>query len=764
MRIYIGCLLYFMMVFASGCTTTNGDILSRTKPQITSPEKKAAHQDESGVKPPPPLKKEAVTNEPASSKKEPAQTKSELEPLPAPKPEFKKESAFERSLKTIKFGVLDFHEEKLSNVLKMISAMTGVNFMIKNQLIKEIDGGKAKGKADDKRENKILDIKITIFLKNVSMKTALKALCDQYGLFYRIENDIIRIKDERDDFLLKWAETTTADDYPKSRGMFKEIDLKGQPLLKVLKQFSKKSGINIICRPNISNEPIYLLIKDVPVKTAIEIICKKYNFWYKTNEKQNYICLMSAEDFGNEMDLEYKVKTRVFNLKYASSPQVADSISCAMGDRVEFALPANLESYEHLKLPDVEDEEGRIERAGEDKNIIKGIEIPNFEESVEKLGSDKIADLMQTRLGLMLTSDSLRWLNKEVGFAIITIFLRNNSIIACSTDNGILDEIAKIIAKLDTPTPQVLVECKVLDVVLSNDFSSFFQITDFSYQQKGGTSFGDKLITYDVPYFGAGGGSALYNFVNDSLQLSAKIELLQEEGIINLLSTPMIIVAQNSEAVMKAGMENFPFFKEMEVVRPVITNDGEAAIPGYAVPTYDRVPLVGTTLRFTPQINEDESVTLKLYMERSDVKKGVAEIKYPVFSADGTVAELITTSVDVKESEIMNTIVAVPKEHTLVIGGIVKEEDSVEESKVPFLGDLPLIGFFFKDHTTKKSRTEMIVLLTPHIIMTPDKVNEVSEKALKDIQHPVIKEGKNSLLELNAERQNLKRTGKGDAE
>ncbi len=84
----------------------------------------------------------------------------------------------------------------------------------------------------------------------------------------------------------------------------------------------------------------------------------------------------------------------------------------------------------------------------------------------------------------------------------------------------------------------------------------------------------------------------------------------------------------------------------------------------------------------------------------------------------------------------IDTIITVPKDYTLALGGLVNEKSSKIEEKVPFLGDIPLLGFFFKDQREEKERTEMIFLLTPHVMMNPLEVEKTSKKVLKDSRHP----------------------------
>ncbi|MEA2084027.1 MAG: hypothetical protein U9O82_07280 [Thermodesulfobacteriota bacterium] len=678
-------------------------------------------------------------------------------------------SALEKKLDSIRVGVLDFQDEKLSNVLKVISSLTNVNFVVKSPLFgkSEIKKGKAgKKKGEDENQNLLLDRKITIFLKDVSLKTALDALCNQYSLVYKVGENYIRIKDEVED-LTGAIRTIYYDIRPDgvveqvkegavniSEGKI-HLAVKGGFLVQVLKEISIKSGKNIVCRGDIDLVFVEIYITNVPVITAIEAICKKYNLWYEENKEKNYICLMNSVDFADQASLDFKIKTMVFNLKHASAPQLADSIAGVMGKRVEYVLPINLRSYEHLKEPDIEEEEAKIQAKKSDADITKNIKTPEFKENIT---AEKVGALLGTNLDLKLTAQDIRRINKQVGFAIISIFLRNNTIIASSTDDEILREIGDLIDKLDTPTPQVLIECRILKTTLTDDFTSFFQIKNIVYREKGGVSFGDAAKTWTAETFGAAGADALYNFVDDRWKMDLKMKLLKKDGIINIVGTPMIVAAQNSQAILETGMKNYSLFSNIDPIPPSFDDEGNITMPGYTTPRYKTVDLVGTSLKITPQINEDKSVTLKIYVSQTSINKEAATIQYSSFDVDGNpVTPWESTKVDVLSENSVNTIAVVPEDHTLAVGGLITEEDHVDESKVPFLGDIPLIGFFFKDHQTKKERTEMVFLLTPHIIMAPEKAGPVSEKALKGIQHPAIKEGTKDLFEYDEKWKKIRR-------
>ena len=121
---------------------------------------------------------------------------------------------------------------------------------------------------------------------------------------------------------------------------------------------------------------------------------------------------------------------------------------------------------------------------------------------------------------------------------------------------------------------------------------------------------------------------------------------------------------------------------------------------------------VGIILRVTPQISESEYVTLDVYQEISEVKEGS--------SSDSASSGGPTTT---KRSA--ETRVAVRSNQTVVIGGLMQEVETESESKVPILGDIPLIGALFRNKRKTKRKTNLLIFLTPHVIDSPEDLQEI---------------------------------------
>ncbi|MEC9390737.1 MAG: type II secretion system secretin GspD [Myxococcota bacterium] len=173
------------------------------------------------------------------------------------------------------------------------------------------------------------------------------------------------------------------------------------------------------------------------------------------------------------------------------------------------------------------------------------------------------------------------------------------------------------------------------------------------------------------------------------------LNAMQGDSSVNILSTPNILTMDNEEAKIVVG-KNVPF-----------KAGSSMSGTGTTIQNITRED-VGLTLKVTPQINESRFVTLEVFQEVQELQE----------SADSDLGP--TTS---KRSA--ETTVVVRDNQTVVIGGLIGSTETESETKVPILGDLPLLGMFFRGRRAVASKTNMMIFLTPHIIEEPEDLEEV---------------------------------------
>ena len=205
-------------------------------------------------------------------------------------------------------------------------------------------------------------------------------------------------------------------------------------------------------------------------------------------------------------------------------------------------------------------------------------------------------------------------------------------------------------------------------------------------------------------------------------ELRALLSAMAEDVNVNVLSTPSIVTLDNEEASMIVG-QNVPILSGS-----FSTGAGQ---PGNAITTYVRQD-VGVMLKVKPQINEGNAIKLKVRQEVSSVDE---KAKNDVESGGATLNKReIETSVLVDDGKI------------LVLGGLIQDDLQVTVDKVPFLGDLPLLGFLFQNNHTKIVKKNLMVFLRPVIMRDPEKASLFTNDRYNDLRNNQQESGKKGIL------------------
>ncbi len=179
------------------------------------------------------------------------------------------------------------------------------------------------------------------------------------------------------------------------------------------------------------------------------------------------------------------------------------------------------------------------------------------------------------------------------------------------------------------------------------------------------------------------------------------LKALQSNSSVNIVSTPNILTTDNEEAKIVVGRNiSFPTSSAMNNL-------------GTPVVSFQRED-VAITLKVTPQINESNFVTLEIYQEVSEVED----------SANDSGASIVDKPPTTSKRSVETTVV-VRDNQTVVLGGLISSTESEVETKVPVLGDLPLLGVLFRGQQKKTRKTNLMIFLTPHVIDGPEDLEEV---------------------------------------
>ncbi len=296
-----------------------------------------------------------------------------------------------------------------------------------------------------------------------------------------------------------------------------------------------------------------------------------------------------------------------------------------------------------------------------------------------------------------------------------------NSIIISSTKNA-WTHINAVIRDLDIRRKQVFVEAVILEVqvdrlrqigtdptqVLGAGKSGFLQgIGGFNRAPEELASVAQAIS--GVAAGGATGGAVT---VLNTVNVRAFMNLLMNLTDTNILSTPQVLAADNQKAKIVVG-ENRPF------------PTGQAqGITGGTLVTIERKD-VGVTLELTPQVLEDDLIRLEIKQEITAIAENVAQT---IGSGSASIPVGPTTT---KRS--METTTIAQDQQTLVVGGLVRDNITLSERKIPLLGDIPWLGWLFKSQNRQMEKLNLLVFLTPHWVRDEADMAELNARKARDV-------------------------------
>ena len=289
-------------------------------------------------------------------------------------------------------------------------------------------------------------------------------------------------------------------------------------------------------------------------------------------------------------------------------------------------------------------------------------------------------------------------------------------------------QVRALIDQLDSRRAQVYIESLIVELA-GNDAAEFgFQwqgllgqsgdqyglVAGTNYKQPGGPSIIDINVGAAQGQINVGEGLniGLLKAYNGIISLAAIARMLQTQANANIVSTPNLITLDNEEAKIVVG-ENVPF------ITGQFTNTGTAGAAVNPFQTIERKD-VGVTLRIRPQIGEGGAVRMTVFQEQSSVKADTA--------AGTTNAGPSTTKRSIEGT------VTVDDGQILVLGGLIEDRYINIKSKVPLLGDLPVLGALFRSESRERRRTNLVVFLRPIVMRDAESAGRFSADRYEQIR------------------------------
>ncbi len=459
------------------------------------------------------------------------------------------------------------------------------------------------------------------------------------------------------------------------------LDVQNISIEEVLKMIADQSGMSVVLSTNVTGNVTVKLDK-VTVVQALDSVLKANNYLYSVND--GIITVYSYQD-TQQQERFVNLQTKVITLNYtdvADLKRILLSMKTARG-RIETNEKSN-----QVIITDTPEKVKEVEEAL--MQLDQQTEIKKY-----KLLYSKAAD-MEEKLTQLIP--------KEKGDVYIDD--RTNSIVVRATP-VILKNIDNFIEGWDSQHKQVMIEAMIVEITL-DDTMKFGIEWEHAYDRTGEdshhnpgaldllTDFGINLATG-----GTGGIYKIGGLTPD--EYTVTLEALKSDANTEVLSSPRIVVIDGEAANILVGSSE-PY--------AVATTDPVTKLLVQDIKYVD----VGIKLEVTPQIGEDNFVTMKIHPEVSTARR-VAEVDN-VVAKDTTQAD---TTMMVKDGE------------TIILGGLIKNDKKSTINKVPLIGDIPIIGLLFQNKSYQDVKKEVLVFITPHILTSDNRQNISRQKYQESI-------------------------------
>jgi len=248
---------------------------------------------------------------------------------------------------------------------------------------------------------------------------------------------------------------------------------------------------------------------------------------------------------------------------------------------------------------------------------------------------------------------------------------------------------------LDRAPRQVLLEATIADISLDNSDQLG---VEWQFNNVDNSSLTGTLGT--LGGLGVGDGGLTYSLVNAAGALRAKINALASVGKAKILSTPTLLAMDGEKAKIQVGTQ-------VAVLNSEISSSSSVGAGGTGLLRSFKYIDTGVILNIEPVITEQGTVQLKIHQEVSE-------------------AGSTTSDTPPINKRAVDTVLSVQSGQTIVIGGLISHTKGESRTQVPFLGDIPIIGHLFSNTKVTDRSTEMIILITPHVIFGPEDADFIS--------------------------------------
>lgn len=560
----------------------------------------------------------------------------------------------------------------------------------------------------------------------------------------------------------------------KPAGSLGDIQLTQVRLDEAARLLSQIARANIVVTGSVADKVVSLYLHDATVEDMLRNLCRAAGVWYRFDPASKTHVVMSGAEYQKDLAIVRDEQTSVFTLRHHNVVAAANAIRALYGSRVALAIPVeetppvslgsgnrvstggnrtgasgrgsgsntgtgnntgnNFGSAASNNLMGGNFNQGAMSNALLNRSGVAGGAATNYDprSDLGRLGQERIDQQIKLDedgrpvVGITDIQDAAA---RQGPTIYVTYNKLNNLLLVRSGDDEALRQIARLIEDMDKPPRQVLLEMKILEVTLDDGFRSVFDIGTSGKSKTSGpltTGALGSTSTYARNSLQTGlfdveqDATAIWQIMSDKLSL--RFQLLAQENKLKVLSSPMLVAANNQLARLFIGDE-----RVLTVGASSASTTGTTGATNTTITVETEKRDVGQTLSILPRINGDRSVSLTIDQDSSTVKLKDATI--PIATANGNIYYF---PIDTVNTANLQVTAHAMDGMTVAVGGMIRDSIERDEQKVPVLGDIPIVGTLFKRDVRASVRSQIVLLITPRVLEKPEDANRVAQKKTQD--------------------------------
>ncbi len=570
-----------------------------------------------------------------------------------------------------------------------------------------------------------IDKHVTLRLADLPVLEAISFLCEQNGLKLVRSGHIFRV-------VLPPKPAPPPEPEPKVTvgDSLLSVDLREDDLEQVMRLIAERSGTNIIVRRGVSGT-VTGMLQEVTVDQGLRTLMLNNGFSVREIEGIYHIDRAGMEGGDGQQ------QARAFWVQVEDPLITLDVVDARIDDvlrEVGAQMKVNLIIYNTS--------EERITAKADSLTLDQTLGLLlkrtsltfRKEDDMYFIGDKNTSGMASTRL---IRLDHLR---ADVAITLVPELIKQNASIQVIPDhnglmvtgtNDVIVELEDFVQEVDHPTPQILIEALVIDFEANDLFKlglNFGRDAATAEQEAAtGYRFNGGFEDSDASGFSISGDGRQINGFLDNLfgigkivrlpsDFFARIQALSVEGRINIRSRPQIATLNGHPASLKIGTTQYYLLRTQTPYQ----NPNQVLIQQSQ--RFEKIE-ANVVLEITPWVSASGEIT-------ADIRP---EFSTPVGEFDPDIPPTINTRV-------LESTVRLRDGETIILGGLIQDEERITYSKVPILGGLPLVGRLFRSKSSERVKSEQVIFLTPHVFYGDERDNQKWERLKEEMDLEGLKD------------------------